>query len=79
MNLRLICFIIIITISYGIAAQDKINTVNGDIFNTEVLSIDSHNVKLKPLNVGSSTISTLPRNYIKSIEFSLKYLPLKLK
>lgn len=74
MNSRLICFITILTISYGLAAQDKINTVNGDIFNTEVLSIDSHNVKLKPFNVGSSTISTLPRNYIKSIEFKDGFL-----
>ena len=74
MNSRLICFITILTISYGLAAQDKINTVNGDIFNTEVLSIDSHNVKLKPFNVGSSTISTLNHNYIKNIEFTHVFL-----
>lgn len=51
-------------------AQEKIHTVNGDTFETSLLSIDRNMVNLKPFLSGNTTISKLPRNYIKEIEFA---------
>lgn len=72
--LRLIVSLLLIIIaSFEIYAQDKIYTVNGECFNSKVQSIDKNLVHLNPIERDSSTIKTLPRNYVTKIVFADDY------
>ena len=79
MNRKIIALAVTLLFMLPAAAQDVVNTVNGDAFKTGVTSIDKEMVNVKPVESGASTITKLPRNYIRSIEFAdgftLDFLP----
>lgn len=70
---QLSILLILIVISSGLHAQDKIYTVNCECFNSKVQSIDKNLVHLNPIERDSSTIKTLPRNYVTKIVFADDY------
>lgn len=68
---QLIVSILLTTIaSFGLYAQDSLYTVNGECFKSKVQSIDKNLIHITPIENDSSTIKSLPRNYVSKIVFS---------
>lgn len=59
-----------VVISSGLHAQDKVRTVNGDIYTVKVLQVTKDIVRIDPIQTDYTVIKQFPRNYVESITFS---------
>ena len=66
---RILCVSVLLFTALSVQAQQKMTSVNGDVYESRILSIDKNLVRFKPVSLGETTLSKLPRNYIRSIEF----------